>query len=136
MTNSFFKNEIDRLSNNLTKLYDSTEPKKEYLFVYGLFRDSAKTLLGDVINCGRTSIDGDLFKVNEFYPGYTKGKGLVWGDVYMIDAKKFKELDEFEGHEYNRIRVKTSNDIECWVYQYKYKTENFEKIKSGDWFLR
>ena len=51
----------------------------EYLFVYGLFRDSARTLLGETTFCGKSTIKGKLFKVNEFYPGYVKGKGKVVG---------------------------------------------------------
>lgn len=110
---------------------------KEYLFVYGLFRDSSRNLLGEWVFCGKASIPGKLYKVNEFYPGVDiTGKGKVWGDVYMIDPKVFPLLDEFEGHEYIRRKVKTSTDIECWVYEYKYDISTFKEIKGGDWMLR
>jgi len=109
---------------------------KEYLFIYGLFRDSARTLLGDFTNCGRAWIPGKIFKVNEFYPGYVSGKGQVWGEVYLINPIIFPVLDEFEGDEYSRITIKTSTDIDCWVYMYKFDTSNFKQIKSGDWLLR
>lgn len=108
----------------------------EYLFVYGLFRDSAKNLLGQVTNCGKANIEGKLYKVNEFYPGYVPGKGKVWGDVYLVDPNLFDKLDEFEGDEYFRTKVRTSTDIECWVYQYKYDVSKFKEIKGGDWMLR
>ena len=42
----------------------------EYLFVYGLFRDSGKRVLGECVYCGRANINGKLYRVNEFYPGY------------------------------------------------------------------
>lgn len=108
----------------------------EYLFVYGLFRDSARNLLGQFTHCGKAFVKGKLFKVNEFYPGFTPGDGKVWGDVYLINPDVFKQLDEFEGHEYIRTKVKTSTDIECWIYQYKYDTTQFKEIKTGDWMLR
>ena len=108
----------------------------EYLFVYGLFRDSAKNLLEKTTFCGKSTINGRLYKVNEFYPGFVPGKGKVIGDVYLIDPLLFPELDEFEGDEYIRRKIRTSSDIECWVYEYIHDVSNHMEIKSGDWMLR
>ena len=109
----------------------------EYLFVYGLFRDSGKRILGECTYCGRASINGKLYKVNEFYPGYViDKKSKVFGDVYLVDPSNFPQMDEYEGDEYFRTKVRTSTDIECWVYQYKYDVTKFEEIKGGDWMLR
>jgi gamma-glutamylcyclotransferase (GGCT)/AIG2-like uncharacterized protein YtfP len=109
----------------------------EYLFVYGLFRDQSKTLLGDCTFCGKASITGKLYRVSEFYPGFNRhGDGKVWGDVYMIDPIIFPKLDEFEGHEYIRTKIRTSTDIDCWIYEYKYDTFGFKEVKGGDWMLR
>ena len=111
--------------------------EKDYIFVYGLFRDQSKELLGNAIHFGKSSIYGRLFRVNEFYPGYTKSdSGLVWGDVYLIDINSLPEMDEYEGHEYKRVRVITNSGLDCWVYEYKYETDVFNEIKNGDWFLR
>lgn len=109
---------------------------KDYIFVYGLFRDQSKRLLGEVTHCGKAWIDGTLWKVNEFYPGWTPGDGKVWGDVFLFNTELLPQMDEYEGDEYIRTRVRTSTDIECWVYQYKDDVSSFEKIKSGDWYLR
>jgi gamma-glutamylcyclotransferase (GGCT)/AIG2-like uncharacterized protein YtfP len=109
----------------------------EYLFVYGLFRDSGKNLLGECTYCGKSFINGKLYRVNEFYPGFVfDKKSKVWGDVYLIDPVNFPQMDEYEGDEYIRIKVRTSSDVECWVYQYKYDVSKFEEIKGGDWMLR
>lgn len=55
----------------------------EYLFVYGLFRDSGKNLLGECTYYGKSFINGKLYRVNEFYPGFVfDKKSKVWGDVY------------------------------------------------------
>jgi gamma-glutamylcyclotransferase (GGCT)/AIG2-like uncharacterized protein YtfP len=109
----------------------------EYLFVYGLFRDSARNLLGEFTKCGRAHVNGKIYKVNEFYPGlieYKKSK--VFGDVYLINPEVLPSLDEFEGDEYTRKKIKTSTDLECWVYVYKYEVSNFKEIEGGDWMLR
>lgn len=45
-------------------------------------------------------------------------------------------MDEYEGDEYFRTKVRSSTDTECWVYQYKYDVSSFEEIKGGDWMLR
>ena len=109
----------------------------EHLFVYGLFRDSARGLLEEATFCGKTTIEGEIYKVNEFYPGFIrKGDGRVIGDVYLVDPKIFPELDEFEGDEYIRTKIRTESDIECWIYEYIHDVSDFKKIRMGDWMLR
>ena len=110
--------------------------KEEYIFVYGQFRDLAKNLLQQPILCGKTSINGKIYQVNTAYPGYVDGDGKVLGDVYLIDPAILPTLDEYEGEEYDRVKVFTETDIECWVYKYKYDVTNFKEIECGDWLLR
>lgn len=110
---------------------------KEYLFVYGVFRDQANNMLGeDCVHCGRANIEGRIYKVNKFYPGYVEGNGKVWGDVYLINKNVYPVLDEFEGDEYEKVKVRTSTDLTCTVYKYKHAVDKFTEIKSGDWMLR
>lgn len=110
---------------------------KEYLFVYGMFRDSARSLLGNIIKCGKSSVKGKLYLVNQFYPGFVSNdKGITWGDVYIIESNLLDKLDEFEGEEYTRRKIITSNDLECWIYEYNQDISKFKEIKSGDWMLR
>lgn len=109
---------------------------KEKIFIYGLFRDQAKTLLNDYISFGIQSVKGDIFKVNEFYPGFVDGRGAVFGELVEVDYSVLPKLDEYEGHEYERVKIKTNSGIDCWIYKYKYSVENFKQIKSGDWMLR
>jgi gamma-glutamylcyclotransferase (GGCT)/AIG2-like uncharacterized protein YtfP len=86
--------------------------------------------------CGKAYINGDIYRVNDFYPGFIRGDNKVIGDVYLIDSSIFHQLDEFEGDEYNRTKIRTSTDIECWIYEYKYDVSKFKKIEGGDWMLR
>lgn len=108
----------------------------EFLFVYGLFRDSGNPLLEGLF-CGRSTIEGKIYFVNEFYPGFVRKDGFkTWGDIYLIDPSKFTELDEYEGDEYIRTKIKTENGVLCWIYEYKHDISGFKEIKSGDWMLR
>jgi len=109
----------------------------EYLFVYGMFRDAAKLLLDKSTFCGRTTIEGKLYWVNDFYPGFIRDANhRVVGDVYLIDPLIFPKLDEFEGEEYQRIKIKTTTDLDCWVYEYIEDVTKYRLIESGDWMLR
>jgi gamma-glutamylcyclotransferase (GGCT)/AIG2-like uncharacterized protein YtfP len=108
----------------------------EKIFIYGLFRDQAKNLLGNYKSLGRHSINGKIYKVNEFYPGFKPDNGKVWGELVEVDSSIISKLDEYEGHEYDRVKTKTNEGIECWIYQYKYDISNFKEIKGGDWMLR
>lgn len=108
-----------------------------YLFVYGLFRDAARPMLGKIVSVGRASVSGHLYRVNESYPGYVPSKeSEVWGDVYRVDGSVLPDLDEFEGPEFERRKVTTSLGIECWVYVYKDPVAGKKRIRGGDWMLR
>jgi gamma-glutamylcyclotransferase (GGCT)/AIG2-like uncharacterized protein YtfP len=108
-----------------------------HLFVYGLFRDSARPLLGNFIFLGRANVPGRIYRVNESYPGYQPGgDGVVWGDVYMVDDSVLPALDEFEGPEFERRRVLTSIGPECWVYEFIDEIGSAKEIRGGDWMLR
>jgi gamma-glutamylcyclotransferase (GGCT)/AIG2-like uncharacterized protein YtfP len=109
---------------------------KEHIFIYGLFRDQARNLLGDFKSLGRASVDGKIYKVNEFYPGFKPGKGKVWGEVILIDTSVLPDLDQYEGEEYKRAKIKTSTDLVCWIYEYKWEITEFKEISCGDWMLR
>lgn len=110
----------------------------EYLFAYGLFRDVSFPLLKESLFCDSAFVFGNLYKVNEFYPGYVSKncETKVHGDIYLIDESLFEQLDEYEGKEYNRRKVWTSVGLEVWIYEYIHDVSNCEEIKSGDWLLR
>lgn len=110
---------------------------KEYLFAYGVFRDTSRKLLGNYSFCGKANISGKLYRVDDFYPGFiSMNSGKVWGDVYLIDPSILPQLDEFEGSEFLRKKVTTSMGVECWVYEYKHDITEFKEIDGGDWMLR
>ncbi len=111
--------------------------EKEYLFAYGMFRDVARNLLGDMKHLGRKTIMGTMYRVDPFYPGviFDNG-GLIYGDLYEINPLVLPNLDEFEGQEYRRVKIKTNDGFECWVYEWILPINSFKKIESGDWLIR
>ena len=84
---------------------------REKIFIYGLFRDQAKDLLKDFKSLGIHSVKGKLYKVNEFYPGFVKGEAKIFGELVEVDNSVIPILDEYEGHEYNRIKIRTLTDV-------------------------
>jgi gamma-glutamylcyclotransferase (GGCT)/AIG2-like uncharacterized protein YtfP len=110
----------------------------EYLFIYGVFREASGPILGDYIFCDRAFVFGGLWKVNDFYPGFTRNPfiGKVWGDIVLVDPSIFEKLDDFEGNEYRRAKIWTSIGIESWIYEWKGSVSDYELITSGDWIIR
>jgi len=110
----------------------------EYIFIYGVFRDYGISLLNSAVFCDMAYIYGRMYAVNEFYPGYVfeDCDNKIYGEVYLIDSSIFPSLDEFEGEEYIRRKIWTSIGEECWIYEYKYDTQQYIEISSGDWLLR
>ncbi len=110
----------------------------EYIFVYGIFRDAYNKILDGSIYCDPSFVFGKIYQVNEFYPGYKRVdcNNRVYGDVYLIDPSIFPVLDEFEGPEYERKKIWTSIGEYCWIYEYKFPTDGYKEVKSGDWILR
>lgn len=111
---------------------------REYIFVYGVFRDANHDLLEDAIHCDPAWVYGKIYQVNEFYPGYKRISchNKVFGDVYLVEPELLHQLDEFEGDEYERKKIWTSIGEECWIYEYKYPVDGFKEVRNGDWYLR
>jgi len=109
---------------------------KQNVFIYGLFRDQANPILGQFESLGNDSVKGKIFRVDEFYPGFVPGDGRVWGEVVSVYEYVIPLLDEYEGHEYDRVKVITDRGFDCWVYQYKFSVDKFKEIMKGDWMLR
>lgn len=94
-------------------------PSKENLFVYGSLKyKPARDLLGDCVFVQRSSVKGKLFLVENQYPGYVPGRGLVFGEIYAVENGQFDQIDEYEGDLYLRRKIMTTSQIECWIYEY------------------
>lgn len=117
-----------------------------YLFVYGTLRrryknDYAKLLRGHAEFVGLASMRGILVDVGR-YPAVIKaGKSseIVYGELYKLKVhdKIFRELDQYEGDEYERKKIQVSllngDKVESWVYTLKFGTPYKNPIKGGDY---
>ena len=111
------------------------------IFVYGTLKkgERAHIFLKDAQFLGRAFVAGfELYDLGE-YPGAKRGKGIVKGEVYLVDKNLLKLLDEYEeeGKEYRRICVKAKMEdgrsIEAWFYEYLGPVKKNQLIPSGEW---
>jgi gamma-glutamylcyclotransferase (GGCT)/AIG2-like uncharacterized protein YtfP len=79
-----------------------------------------------------------LFRVS-WYPGLVlRGDGgFVKGDVFAVDHDLLERLDEYEGHEYRRVRVAVEGDAagEAWIWEWAGQAPVDGRIVSGDWLM-
>ena len=73
------------------------------------------------------------------YPGISReGSGSIIGDLYLVDAKTLKELDEYEGYPeyYSRESIQLADGNTAIAYIYRLSTAEYAHIPSGDWKKR
>ena len=108
----------------------------EKVFVYGTLRKGASNnwRMEEADFLGEARVRGDLWKV-DWYPGVIlSGKGAVLGEVWEVSDEILKELDEFEGSEYRRVKVMAEGGAnEVWIYEWLGDPEGLTKVESGDW---
>ncbi len=114
---------------------------KNPLFVYGTLKkgERAHIFLKNAQFLGRACVSGfELYDLGE-YPGAKRGKGVVKGEVYLVEEDLLKLLDEYEeeGIEYKRILVEAEMEdgrkVRAWFYEYLGEVEGKGLIPSGEW---
>ena len=106
----------------------------DLLFVYGTLRSEfenryAKLLRSRAELVGPAVVAGSIYRIAD-YPGYRpQPAGSVYGELYRIADPEatFRILDEYEGPEYERVRLET-----CWIYQLRTQPAESIRIQSGD----
>lgn len=99
----------------------------ELVFVYGTLKRNDPSgmhkLLGDCVFAGEGEVSGVLLPETEYPALVASQAGLVRGELYEIDEQLLKTLDDYEGAEYERKRVRVSllpqGFREAWVYYYR-----------------
>ena len=118
----------------------------EYLFVYGtLLRQSqspmSSLLLSNSRFIDKAYIRGSLYDIGD-YPGLIhseKSKSKVLGEAFNLNKPEevFKELDNYEGSEYKRvkanIKLKNGQKLQAWVYEFNLPIDSYQCIESGDY---
>jgi gamma-glutamylcyclotransferase (GGCT)/AIG2-like uncharacterized protein YtfP len=71
-----------------------------------------------------------IYRVNDFTWIIISGNdGKVLGDVYLIKPSNFEVLDEFEGEEYIRMKLRTSTDVYCGFMYINMIFQNLQRLK-------
>jgi len=109
----------------------------DLLFVYGTLRSEfdneyARLLRSEAEFAGKATVRGSIYRV-KFFPAYREEPdGEVHGEVYRLrDAATLAELDEYEGQDFERVKVETSRG-EAWIYRYCGAPAAEARIASGD----
>lgn len=104
------------------------------LFVYGTLRKDCNTLinsrfLGGSKFIGYAKTNGILLDF-EKYPGMIKGKGEVFGEMWLTDENSLEQMDLYEGQMFVREKIiafMDEQEISCYTYFFKAKI-----IESGN----
>ncbi|MGJ8673305.1 gamma-glutamylcyclotransferase family protein [Rubritalea sp.] len=111
----------------------------ELVFVYGTLRKGASNAqrMTSARFLFAAFLPGEMYRV-DWYPGVVLGEGSkVIGEVYEVSLELLKELDRYEGYEYECTRVSVEDSVgvthDVLVYAYSQDTKNLQKIPSGDW---
>ncbi|NAW87875.1 gamma-glutamylcyclotransferase [Photobacterium halotolerans] len=109
------------------------------VFVYGSLRrgQSNHGLLSRARYLGECQLAGYAMYNLGPYPAALKqpgSEGVLFGEVYDVDADTFRELDILEGlgEEYCREQVETSFGL-AWIYLYLQPLDRASLIPQGDW---
>ncbi len=114
---------------------------KNLIFVYGTLRKGFGNhrLLenAEFLGTGRTKEKYKMTANGIPFVSKNEPVSYIIGEVYKIDDKTLKRLDELEGHPdwYKREKVKiileTGKEVEAWIY-FNEVSEGRYLIKSGD----
>ncbi len=95
------------------------------LFVYGtlMYGLSAHELLVGSDFAGRGYVRGSLYLCDGYPLLVLDGEGVVWGELYHVDAARLSHIDHYEGADtgspWSRVRVEVViDDVHVWAYAY------------------
>ena len=113
---------------------------RELVFVYGTLRRGGSNHFrmaeAEFVESG--SLRGRLYRI-DWYPGLVVDSAgdEIFGDVFRVTPGQLAVLDEFEGHEYRRIRatVRTPYGVpmQAWIWEWLMPVDEGQRITSGDW---
>jgi gamma-glutamylcyclotransferase (GGCT)/AIG2-like uncharacterized protein YtfP len=113
---------------------------RELVFVYGTLRRGGSNhfRMADAEFIESGTLRGRLYRI-DWYPGLVLDASgdEISGEIFAVDPQRLTSLDEFEGHEYRRIRatVKTPYGIpmKAWMWEWLMPVDESHRILSGDW---
>lgn len=117
-----------------------SENEKTLVFVYGSLRKGSSNhfRLGEAPFVEEGWILGRLYRI-DWYPGMRLDEeGVpVRGEIYEIEREALRELDAFEGNEFERLKTKVhakgGGDFHVWLYEYCKEVDSDAELLPADW---
>lgn len=111
---------------------------KVTLFVYGTLapgQDAWPRLERRARAVRAAAVPGRLYDTGHGYPAavFAPGEALVHGWCCEIDDALISELDPFEGSEYERVHVTTSDGTPVVAYAWRAPLAGCRPVESGRW---
>ena len=114
--------------------------QKTLVFVYGTLRRGSSNhfRLGKAPFVEEAWILGRLYRI-DWYPGMRLDEeGVpVRGEIYEIEREALRELDVFEGKEFERLKAKVhakgGGDFHVWLYEYCREVDYGAELLPADW---
>jgi len=114
--------------------------QKTLVFVYGTLRRGSSNhfRLGKAPFVEEAWILGRLYRI-DWYPGMRLDEeGVpVRGEIYEIEREALRELDVFEGKEFERLKTKVhakgGGDFHVWLYEYCREVDYGAELLPADW---
>jgi gamma-glutamylcyclotransferase (GGCT)/AIG2-like uncharacterized protein YtfP len=109
-------------------------------FVYGTLRKRGSNAwrMATATYVSEAMAHGSLYQIT-WYPGAvfdSTSPHWIHGELYEIEETHLHDLDQFEGEEYERIRIEvfaSKEKREVWAWEYVRNQESKHLISSGDW---
>ena len=117
-----------------------SENEKTLVFVYGTLRKESSNhfRLRKAPFVKEGWILGRLYRI-DWYPGMRLDEeGVpVRGEIYEIEREALRELDAFEGNEFERLKTKVhaigGGDLHVWLYEYCKEVDFDAELLPADW---
>lgn len=116
----------------------------ELVFVYGTLRRGGSNYfrMAQARFVAEGKVRGRLYRI-DWYPGFVvdENAGPIVGEIFMANAETIAALDEFEGSEYRRVKMKVvvgedasgSREVEVWIWEWLGEASESQRILGGDW---
>ena len=116
------------------------EGPRELVFVYGTLRKGASNhfRMKTASLRGKAWVLGRLYRLG-WYPGLVlDDDGIpVRGEVYGVKRERLRELDQFEGEEYERLKfpvyLEGGAQVRAWLYEYRGEADGTKELLPADW---
>ena len=116
------------------------EARRELVFVYGTLRGGASNhfRMKEAKLLGKAWVLGHLYPLG-WYPGLVlDDDGIpVRGEVYVVKREMLRDLDAFEGDEYERLKfpvyLEDGEEVMAWLYEYRGEKEEGKELVPADW---